>query len=264
MLRVCFAGVTGWTAPPILDGIAAADDLLLVAGVSRSAAGRTLAEVTGAGDGLVYASVAEALKECEFDILVDYTSAATVRDHAFAAVAAGVHVVVGSSGLTGADYAELDALARERGVGVVAAGNFSLLAAVLVKAAILAAEQVPSWEIIDYASATKPDVPSGTARELAEVLGQVRTPQVGVPIDQLQGPTQARGAEVGGSRVHSVRLPGFVIATEVVFGSGGEKLVMNHDPGAGPEPYAPGTLLAVRRVAEQPGLRRGLHTLLFP
>jgi 4-hydroxy-tetrahydrodipicolinate reductase len=263
MIRICFAGVTGWTAPPILAGIAAADDLLLVAGVARATAGRPLAEVVGTGDGLVYASVAEAIQACEFDVLVDYTSAATVRDNVFTAAAAGVHVVVGSSGLTAADYAELDALARERGVGVVAAGNFSLLAAVLVKAATLAAEQVPSWEVIDYASATKPDVPSGTARELAEVLGQVRAPQVGVPIDQLQGPTEARGADIAGTRVHSVRLPGFVIATEVVFGSGGEKLVMNHDPGSGPEPYAPGTLLAIRRVAEQPGLRRGLHSLLF-
>jgi 4-hydroxy-tetrahydrodipicolinate reductase len=263
MLRVCFAGITGWTAPPILAGIAAAADLLLVAGVSRSAAGKSLFEVTGAGDGLVYGSVAEALQKADFDVLVDYTSAATVRGHVFAAVAAGVHVVVGSSGLTGEDYAELDVLARDRGVGVVAAGNFSLLAAVLLQAASLAAEQVPSWEIIDYASATKPDVPSGTARELAEVLGRVRAPQVGVPIEEVLGPIEARGAEIGGTRVHSVRLPGFVIATEVVFGSGGEKLVMNHDPGSSPEPYAPGTLLAIRRVAEQPGLRRGLHTLLF-
>ncbi len=263
MLRVCFAGVTGWTAPPIIAAIAESEDLSLVAGVSRSSAGRTLAEVTGAGDGLIYASVTEALQAAEFDVLVDYTSAATVRAHVWAAVDAGVHVVIGSSGLSGPDYAELDALARDRGVGVFAAGNFSLLAAVLLKAATLAAEQVPSWEIIDYASATKPDVPSGTARELAETLGRVRAPQVGVPVDQLQGPIEARGAEIGGTRVHSVRLPGFVVATEVVFGSGGEKLVMNHDPGSGPEPYAPGTLLAIRRVSEQPGLRRGLDSLLF-
>lgn len=264
MIRVCFAGVTGWTAPPILAGIEAADDLQLVAGVSRSAAGQTLVEVTGTGDGLVYGSVAEALQAVDFDVLVDYTSAVTVREHVFAAVEAGVQVVVGSSGLTAADYAELGGLARERGVGVVAAGNFSMLAAVLLKAATLAAEQVPSWEIIDYASATKPDVPSGTARELAETLGRVRAPELGVAVDQLHGPIEARGADVGGTRVHSVRLPGFVIATEVVFGSGGEKLVMNHDPGSGPEPYAPGTLLAVRRVAEQAGLRRGLDSLLFP
>jgi 4-hydroxy-tetrahydrodipicolinate reductase len=263
MLKVCFSGVTGWTAPPIISAIAAADDLQLVAGVSRSAAGRTLADAVGAGDGLVYASVAEALAEAEFDVLVDYTSATTVRDHVWAAVTAGVHVVVGSSGLSGEDYAALDALAREHHVGAFAAGNFSMLAAVLLKAASLAAEQVPSWEIIDYASATKPDVPSGTARELAETLGQLRSSELGVPIDEIVGPREARGASIGGSQVHSLRLPGFVVATEVVFGSGGEKLVMNHDPGPGPEPYAAGTLLAIRRVGEQVGLRRGLHTLLY-
>jgi 4-hydroxy-tetrahydrodipicolinate reductase len=263
MLRVCFSGVTGWAAAPIIAGIASSDDLLLVAGVSRSAAGRTVAEVTGTGEGVVYASVEDALAGAEFDVLVDYTSAEVVRDHVFAGVRAGVHVVVGSSGLSGEDYAELDVVAREKGVGVFAAGNFSLLAAVLLKAASLAAEQVPSWEIVDYASAEKPDVPSGTARELAEALARVRRPELAVPIENLHGPTEARGADIAGTRVHSLRLPGYVIATEVVFGSGGEKLVMNHDPGPGPQPYAAGTLLAIRRVGDQAGVRRGLDTLLF-
>jgi 4-hydroxy-tetrahydrodipicolinate reductase len=263
MLKVCFSGITGWTAPPIIAGIAEADDLQLVAGVSRSAAGRTLVDTVGVGDGMVYASVAQALEACKFDVLVDYTSATTVREHVWTAVKAGVHVVVGSSGLSGDDYVELDALSREHQVGAFAAGNFSMLAAVLLKAASLAAEQVPSWEIIDYASASKPDVPSGTARELAETLGQVRNSELGVPIEEIVGPREARGASIGGSQVHSLRLPGFVVATEVVFGSGGEKLVMNHDPGSGPEPYAAGTLLAIRRVGEQIGLRRGLHTLVY-
>ncbi|TDD33533.1 4-hydroxy-tetrahydrodipicolinate reductase, partial [Actinomadura sp. KC06] len=75
---------------------------------------------------------------------------------------------------------------------------------------------------------------------------------------------EARGADVAGTRVHSVRLPGFVVATEVVFGGDGERLVMRHDPGLTPDPYAAGTLLAIRRVAETPGVRRGLDTLLFP
>src|SRR5215472_2425127 len=234
MINICFAGLTGWTAPPILAAIDAADDLMLTSRVSRSAA-----------------------------VLVDFTSAAAVRVNAWAAVETGVHVVIGTSGLTGDDYAELDRLARDRGVGVIAAGNFSVMAAVLRRAAAMAARHLGHWEIIDYASDTKPDVPSGTARDLAETLSQVREPARALPLAELEGPAEARGAEIGGARVHSVRLPSFVVSTEVVFGGPGERLVMRHDPGLTPAPYVAGALLAVRKVADAVGVRRGLDSLLF-
>jgi 4-hydroxy-tetrahydrodipicolinate reductase len=244
VIRVCFAGVTGWTAPPILAAIDETDDLSLTCGVSRSAAGRTLADATGSrSEGSIYASVSEALQSAEVDVLVDYTSAAAVKENVLTAIRAGANVVVGSSGLTAGDYAELDHLARDRGVGVVAAGNFSIMAAILTRAAALAAQHLRHWEIIDYASADKPDVPSGTSRELAETLVEVRTPQSAVPLSQLGGPVEARGAEVAGTRIHSVRLPSFVVTTEIVFGGAGERLVMRHDPGESPEPYVAGTLL---------------------
>jgi 4-hydroxy-tetrahydrodipicolinate reductase len=264
MIKICFAGVTGWTAPPIVAAIDAAEDLSLTCGVSRSAAGRTLADATGSGnDGPIYASVSEALRSAEVDVLVDYTSAAAVKENVLTAVRAGVHVVVGSSGLTADDYVELDGLARDRGVGVIAAGNFSIMAAILTRAAALAAEYLQHWEIIDYASPGKPDVPSGTSRELAETLAEVRTPQSAVPLPQLEGPIEARGADVAGTRIHSVRLPSFVVSTEIVFGGAGERLVMRHDPGESPDPYVPGTLLAIRKAGEVPGVRRGLASLMI-
>ena len=153
----------------MVDGVRAAGDLELRSGVARSAAG---GEVGGAP---VFATVAEALDGV--DVLVDYTSHDVVMRNALTAVDRGVAVVVGTSGLTAADFAEIDAAARARGVGVVAAGNFSLTAAMAQAAALLAARHLPSWEVIDYASAAKPDVPSGTARELAERLGDVRPPR---------------------------------------------------------------------------------------
>lgn len=264
MITVCFAGVTGRTAPPILKAIYASDDLRLVAGVSRSAAGQTLASATGStGDGLVYASVPEALRESKPAVLVDFTSATAVRPNVWAAVNAGVDVVIGSSGLTADDYVALDGLARDRGVGVIAAGNFSVMAAVLRRAAEMAAEHVTQWEIIDYAAAGKVDVPSGTARELAESLGRIREPAESLGLAELHGPAEARGASVSGTRIHSVRLPSFLVSTEVVFAGPGERLVMRHDPGLGSEPYVAGTLLAIRRVSEQVGVRRGLGSLLF-
>jgi 4-hydroxy-tetrahydrodipicolinate reductase len=264
VINACFAGISGWTAPPIIAAIDEADDLALSSGVSRSAAGQSLAAATGSkSHGSVYATVAEALESAEVDVLVDYTSASAVKNNVWTAVEAGVHVVVGSSGLTSGDYEDLDRIARDRGVGVIAAGNFSVMAAVLRRAASMAAQHLDRWEIIDYASDSKPDVPSGTSRELAETLGQVRRPESTVALSDLHGPVEARGTEVAGTRIHSVRLPSFVVTTEIVFGGPGERLIMRHDPGLSPDPYVSGTLLAVRRAADVAGVRRGLDSLLF-
>jgi 4-hydroxy-tetrahydrodipicolinate reductase len=260
---VCIAGATGWTGRALVPAVVEAPDLTLVSAVSRSAAGRDLGDALGgAALGVpVHGSAREALDGV--DVLVDYTHATAVKPNTLAAVEAGVAVVVGTSGLTAADFAEIDAAARERSVGVIASGNFSLTAAMASAAALLAARHLPQWEVIDYASATKPDVPSGTARELAERLGDVRRPALGHPIEDLHGPREARGADVGGTRVHSVRLPSFVVSTEVVFGLPDERLTIRHDAGATPEPYVAGTLIAVRRAPALVGVTRGLDTLLL-
>jgi 4-hydroxy-tetrahydrodipicolinate reductase len=252
VIRVCIAGITGWTGSAVAAAVDAADDLALVSGVSRSSA----------GNGNVYATVAEALAATKAAVLVDFTSAAAVKSNVHAALDAPVAVVIGSSGLSESDYDDIDARAREAGVGVIAAGNFSLLAALLLRCAAEVARHVGAWEIVDYGSAQKPDVPSGTARELAERLAGVRRPEGGSPVDTLQGPVEARGATVGGAQVHSVRLPSFVVSTEVVFGAPGERLVLRHDPNESPEPYVAGTLYAVRAVPDRVGLTRGLDALL--
>jgi 4-hydroxy-tetrahydrodipicolinate reductase len=249
MIRVCVAGITGWTGQPIAEAVEAADDLELVSGVSRSDPAR-------------FSSVAEALDAVPADVLVDYTHAAVVKANVLAAVERGVGVVVGSSGLSGDDYAEIDASATKRGVGVIAAGNFSLTAALLLRFAADAARHLDAWEVIDYASASKPDAPSGTAREIAERLDGVRRPAVGVPIDETHGAPEARGATVAGTQVHSLRLPSFVVSTEVVFAADGERLSLRHDAGESPAPYVAGTLLAVRAVPGRVGLTRGLDRLL--
>lgn len=256
-IRICVAGATGWTGSALVPAIAAASDLALVGAVARRAAGETLGGVT------VRASVAEALDAAAADVLIDYTGPGIVKANISAALQRGVAVVVGTSGLAAADYDEIDAAARQRGVGVIAAGNFSLTAALLQRFALMAAEHIPQWEIIDYASFEKPDVPSGTTRELAERLGAVRAPKIGVPVEKLHGPKETRGAEIAGVRVHSLRLPGYVISCEALFGLAGERLSIRHDAGESATPYVAGTLLAARRVRGVTGIVRGLDTLLF-
>jgi len=254
-LSVCIAGATGWTGRALVRGVREAPDMVLRSAVARSAAG---GEVDGAP---VHASVGDALDGVA--VLIDYTSPDAVKGNTLAAIAAGVPVVIGTSGLTAEDFADIDAAARDRGVGVIASGNFSLTAAMCQAAALLAARHLPAWEVLDYASAAKPDVPSGTAQELAERLGEVRPPELGHPLDALHGPREARGATVGGGQVHSVRLPSFVVSTEVVFGLPDERLTIRHDAGGTPEPYVAGTLIAARRAPERVGLTRGLDTLLL-
>jgi 4-hydroxy-tetrahydrodipicolinate reductase len=249
MIRVCVAGITGWTGRAVADAVEAADDLALVAGVSRS-------------DPASHSSVAEALDAVPTDVLVDYTHAAVVRENVLAAIERGVGVVVGSSGLSAADYEAIDARAREQRVGVIAAGNFSLTAALLLRFAAEAARHLGSWEVIDYASAGKPDAPSGTARELAERLGSVRAAAAEVPVEETHGLREARGATVGGTQVHSLRLPGFTVSTEAVFAADGERLSLRHDAGESAAPYVAGTLLAIRAVPGRVGLTRGLDRLL--
>ena len=261
--NVCVAGATGWAGRPIAEAVLGSDDLVLSSAVSRSASGQDLGVVWG-GDpsGVpVFASVSEALDGV--DVLIDYTSDDVVRANTLTALERGVSVIIGSSGLTRDDFADIDRAASDAGVGVVAAGNFSLTAAMAQAAALLVARYLPYREVIDYASAGKPDAPSGTARELAERLADVQANTVDVPPGQTRGALDARGTTVGGTQVHSVRLPSFVVSTEVLFALPDERLSIRHDAGSTPTPYVGGTLLAARAVTSRTGLTRGLDSLLL-
>jgi len=263
MLKVCLAGATGWAGSELARGIAAVDDVALVSAVSRKQAGRKLQDVLGDErlDTPVFATAAEALaRPC--DVLVEYTTAASAKANVLAALEHGAHVVVGASGLTDADYAEIDALARERARGVLACGNFALTVVLLQKFAELAARYIPSWEIIDYAYEAKQDAPSGTARELAARMAKVRRPDIGVPVANTLGQPEARGAELSGSQVHSLRLPGFVLGVDVIFGMPDQTLVLRHNAGSSAKPYVDGALLAIRKVPTLVGVHRGLDAVL--
>ncbi|WP_431952531.1 4-hydroxy-tetrahydrodipicolinate reductase [Actinacidiphila sp. bgisy167] len=262
-LNVCVAGATGRTGEAVARAVLDSADLRLRTAVARSAAGADLGVVWGGPDlGVpVFSTVDDALDDV--DVLIDYTSHTAVGRHVRTAVMRGVHVVVGSSGLSGADYEEIAALAEERGVGVVAAANFSLTAAVAQAAARLATRYLPHWEIIDYASATEPGAPSGTARELAELMGSVHRPEYAVDPEHTAGHPQARGASIAGTQVHSLRLPGYQLAVEAQFGLPDERLVIRHEAGASPVPYVAGTLLAARAALAHRGLLRGLDALLL-
>jgi 4-hydroxy-tetrahydrodipicolinate reductase len=195
-------------------------------------------------------------------VFVEYTKPDTAKANVLAALDRGAHVVVGTSGLTEADFTEIDAVARRQGRGVLACGNFALTVVLLQRFAEMAARIVPQWEIIDYAHDGKVDAPSGTARELAARLSRVRAPITTVPVDATVGLPEARGATLASSQVHSIRLPGFVISAEIIFGMPDQKLTIRHDSGSSAVPYVDGALLAIRRVSTLVGVHRGLDTVL--
>jgi 4-hydroxy-tetrahydrodipicolinate reductase len=262
-IKVCLAGATGWAGSELARGMAKTADLALVAAVSRTHAGRSLGDVLGEPRLAcpVHASAAEALANgC--DVFVEYTKPAGARANILAALERGAHVVVGTSGLADDDYAAIDVVARRQGRGVLACGNFALTVVLLQRFAEAAAKLIPQWEIIDYAHDDKIDAPSGTARELASRLSRVRPPEPTVPVDATVGPREARGATLAGSQVHSLRLPGFVISAEVIFGMPDQRLSIRHDSGGSARPYVDGAQLAIRKVSTLVGVHRGLDSVL--
>jgi 4-hydroxy-tetrahydrodipicolinate reductase len=263
MIRVVLAGATGWAGSELSRGIAKTDDVSLVGAVSRQHAGRNLRDVLSEPklDCPVYASAAEALR-AGCDVFVEYTSPLVAKANVVAALESGANVVIGTSGVSDVDLAELGALAEQRGKAVLAVGNFALTVVLLQKFAEMAARVIPHWEIIDYAHDDKVDAPSGTVRELAARLEKVRAPSVTVPIESTVGVKETRGATISKSQVHSLRLPSYMIAAEIIFGMPDQRLTIRHDSGSSAQPYVDGALLAIRKVGTLKGLHRGLDAVL--
>lgn len=262
-LRICVAGATGWAGSELARGIFGSADLELVAAVSRSKAGKTMQEAIGL-QGLaapVFGTVEEALNTSP-DVFVEYTKHGVAKSHVISALRSGAHVVIGTSGLGSEDYDEIDTVAKAAGRGVLAAGNFALTAVLLQKFAEMAAKYIPDWEIIDYAHAGKKDAPSGTARELADRLSRIREARLEVPLDKIEGFKESRGARLQGTQVHSIRLPGYMISLDAIFGMPDQKLILRHESGSSAEPYVGGALLAIREVGKLVGLHRGLDSVM--
>jgi 4-hydroxy-tetrahydrodipicolinate reductase len=262
-LKICLAGGTGWAGSALARGIADADDLELVAAISRRSAGKTLGEAIGEA-GLkapVFGTADEALRTRP-DVFVEYTRPDVAKSNVLAALKSGAHVVIGTSGLSNEDYAEIDRAAQAARRGVLAVGNFALTVVLLQKFAEMAAKYIPHWEVIDYAHADKRDAPSGTARELANRLSRIRESRLDVPLEETEGVPETRGARMQGTQVHSVRLPGYMISVDVIFGMPGQKLILRHESGESAEPYVSGALLAIREVSNLVGLHRGLDSVM--
>jgi len=257
VIRVGVAGATGRTGSEVCRAVAADPDLALVAAVSRSAPGVALGDAIGLdGDAgsVVLVQRLDEIVVAELDVLVDFTSPAYAPDHVMWGIANGVHVVVGTTGF------EIDEAWRDAPVGVIVAPNFAIGAVLLIRFAEQAARFLPSAEVVELHHDRKLDAPSGTALLTARRIAAARDEAPSVPTGDEEGPG-ARGADVDGVRVHSVRLPGLVAHEEVVFGGQGQTLTLRHDS-TDRTSFMPGVLLAIKSAPARPGLTVGLEPLL--
>ncbi|ATL30885.1 4-hydroxy-tetrahydrodipicolinate reductase [Streptomyces formicae] len=244
-LRVAVIGAKGRIGSEAVKAVEAADDMELVAALGRGDALETLAE-TGA------------------QVAVELTHPDSVMDNLDFCVRHGIHAVVGTTGWTDERLARLRAsLAESPETGVLIAPNFSIGAVLTMKFAQLAAPYFESVEVVELHHPNKADAPSGTATRTAQLIAEARraagsAPQPDATTTALDG---ARGADVDGVPVHSVRLRGLLAHQEVLLGGEGETLTVRHDS-LHHSSFMPGILLGARRVVSTPGLTFGLEHFL--
>jgi 4-hydroxy-tetrahydrodipicolinate reductase len=238
-------GARGRMGAEVCRAVDAADDLELVAMVDQ-------------GDWLFNVSDAGA------QVVVDFTTPDVVMDNLHWCVDQGIHAVVGTTGFTGQRLDRVRSwLSHKPDIGVLVAPNFGIGAVLMMQFAARAARYFESVEIIEQHHPRKLDAPSGTATHTAKLVAEARAAAglAGMPDATKDEVPGARGAELDGVRVHSVRASGLVAHQEVLFGSAGETLTIRHDS-LDRSSFMPGVLLGVRSVRSRPGLTVGLDALL--
>jgi 4-hydroxy-tetrahydrodipicolinate reductase len=236
----------------------------LVAAIDHHEAGSDAGALAGIGPvGVsIGTNLGQALAESRAEVLVDFTRADAAYENAVTAINSGVSPVIGTTGMSAQQEAELARLAEEKGVGVLIAPNFAIGAVLMMLFARQAAKYMPEVEIIELHHEKKVDAPSGTAMRTVDLIlegrGQRTAIRPGHEDLKLEG---ARGGDVQGVRVHSVRLPGYVAHQECIFGGLGQTLTIRHDS-IDRASFMPGVVLSCKKVRALKGLVKGLEHIL--
>ncbi|MBB6690198.1 4-hydroxy-tetrahydrodipicolinate reductase [Cohnella xylanilytica] len=262
-ISVAVAGAAGRMGREVVKMVLEDPELRLAAAVSRSTGPVDAGALAGKPDTgvLVSADLEAALEATRPDVLVDFTNPKSAVPNTEAAIRHGVRPVIGTTGFTPEQIAELDKQCKERGIGGLIAPNFSIGAILMMKFAATAAKYLPHVEIIEYHGDQKLDAPSGTSIKTAEWISEARRElRQGNPNEEevIEG---ARGGYYNGFRIHSVRLPGVFAQQEVVFGGHGQTLKIRHDSyeRAG---YMPGVNTAIKKVMQTTGMVYGFEHFL--
>ncbi|UFJ42752.1 4-hydroxy-tetrahydrodipicolinate reductase [Brevibacillus humidisoli] len=262
-IKVAVAGAKGRMGQEVVKMLLADDSLSFVAGIDSKLNGVDVGEVIGGKPlGVPFLnSLPEALETYRPDVLVDFTTPHTVYRHMETAIEYGVRPVVGTTGFTSEQMADLGQRCRERKVGAIIAPNFAIGAILCMKFAATAAKYMPHVEIIELHHDQKLDAPSGTAIKTAEMIAASRKQFAQGHPQEAESIEGARGAGFDGFRIHSVRLPGLVAHQEVLFGATGQTLSIRHDS-INRESFMPGVNMAIKAVMNLDSLVYGLENLL--
>lgn len=263
MIRVGVLGANGKMGREVCRAVADDPELRLVAAVDVNGAGERIGPLIDHPEvDVAVSDEIDMLTEAEVEVAVDFTHPSTVMDDVRWCVRHAVHVVVGTTGITAADLDEVRSLIEEEGSesNVFVAPNFALGAVLMMRFASVASRFFPTVEIVELHHSGKADAPSGTALKTAEEIAKARAEGMIVSASAESVPG-ARGADIAGVRVHSVRLPGLLAHQEVILGGPGQTLTIRHDS-YDRASFMPGVLMAVKQVAAHPGLTYGLEKLL--
>lgn len=262
-IKVIVAGPRGKMGKEALNMIQKQSTLSLVACIDRKNEGLKVKDIEGLPnfDAMIYTDAAHCLSEVEADVLIDLTTPENGYKHTKLALEHSVRPVVGTTGFTAEQLSELTTLAEEKRLGAVIAPNFAIGAVLMMQFSKWAAKHFPEVEIIEKHHDQKLDAPSGTAVKTAELIKEVRESHKQGHEDEAETLQGARGADVEGMRIHSMRLPGLVAHQEVVFGGLGETLTVKHDS-IHRESFMSGVKLAAERVMDLDVLVYGLEHLL--
>jgi 4-hydroxy-tetrahydrodipicolinate reductase len=201
------------------------------------------------------------LKSCNPDVVVDFTNAEVSMAAARIAIKQKVNMVIGTSGLSEENLAEIGQLSQDNKIGVIVAPNFSLGAALLIYLSKFAAKFFNHAEIIEIHHDKKSDAPSGTAIATAKAMLQTHGKPFIYPEVTLEVLSNTRGGQMDGIAIHSLRLPGAMAGQEIIFSEAGETLSLHHNT-ISRECYLPGVIMAIKEVKKRKGLTYGLDALL--
>ncbi|MDA1772835.1 dihydrodipicolinate reductase [Bacillus cereus] len=230
-IKVIIAGPRGRMGHEAVLLMERTEHFNLVAAVDYKHGGEKISDLPGmpALHTPIYADLHACLDEVEADVLLDLTTPEVGKQHVTLAVERGLHSVIGTTGFTEEELTRLTENAKEKAVGTIIAPNFAIGAVLMMKFSQMAAKYFQDVEVIELHHDQKLDAPSGTAVKTVELIRQNReSKQQGHPneVEQLAG---ARGANVDGIHIHSVRLPGLIAHQEVMFGGDGQMLTVRHD-----------------------------------
>jgi len=236
-----------------------APKMVLVAAADPAYAGKTISDLLGVESSVrIEPDLSSSLESTIADVAVIFSVPDVAMSDIRTAMENGAIPVVGTTGITDSDLAEIRALAQKHGLGAIIAPNFAIGAVLMMKCAAEIARYMPAVEIIELHHDKKIDAPSGTAIKTAQMIAAVRRAAGETTIPSTN---QARGAEFSGIRIHSVRLPGLVAHQEVIFGGLGQTLTIRHDS-VDRKSFMPGVLLAIRAAMGLTDVIYGLENIL--